>query len=138
MVHKIFEVLLCIGNQTHILLLLLHFTRYELEKVQFSVFQKCSISLVQASFVHIYVCSSVHSLGRIEVGFCSGLIRMDSYFYLAVYMIYYLSVHLWSIEYFVCLQKKNTRRRQLSQAFSLINFCFADRNYSPGKIQHSW
>ena len=41
----------------------------------------------------------------------SGLIRMDSYFFLAVYMIYYLSVNLWSIEYFVCLQKKNARRR---------------------------
>ena len=56
---------------------------------------------------------------------------MDSYFHLAVYMIYYLSVNLWSIDYFVCLQKKNARRRWLSQAFSLIILRFAERNYSP-------
>ena len=41
----------------------------------------------------------------------SGLIRMDSYLFLAVYIIYYLSVHLWSIENFVCSQKKKARRR---------------------------
>ena len=59
---------------------------------------------------------------------------MDSYFHVAVYMIYYLSVNLLSIDYFVF-----TEEREKKVDFStFLKFVFCRQNYSPGEFQNSW
>ena len=53
----------------------------------------------------------------------SGLIRMDSYFFLAVYMIYYLSVHL--VDRVFCLFTEEEREKKVAfSSFLPYKFLF--------------